>query len=177
MSFPSVWTSINCWWLSGYQSVVMKSIILPLKQSNSSEQCVSNKYRLMGNFLVVLLSRVLMVIGQHRPYCTIRATDDFPGLMLNHTLTIMHWQIEVPSCRMGLLFIYAARVSQEFLSNAAIDVLLWPAKSSDISIIENIWFYISRRINCVNLLPRNDIELRAAVGNEWQSVTQARIRW
>ena len=62
---------------------------------------------------------------------------------------------------------HTARVSQEFLVNAAIDVLLSSAKSIDISIIENIWSYISRRINCMNPLPRNDAELRAAVGNEW----------
>ena len=95
------------------------------------------------------------------------------GLMLNHTLTIMHWQIEVSSCRMGLHFIYAARITQEFLANAAIDVLLWPPKSPDIYIIENIWLYISRRLNCMNLLPRNDTELRAAVGYEWQRHTGA----
>ena len=71
---------------------------------------------------------------------------------------------------------HAARISEGFLANAAIDVLLWPTKGRDINIIENIWSYISGRINGMNPLPRNTTELRAAVHSEWQSVTHARIR-
>ena len=71
---------------------------------------------------------------------------------------------------------HAARISEGFLASAAIDVLLWPTKGPDISIIENIWSYISRRINGINPVPRNTAELRAAVHNEWQSVTHPRIR-
>ena len=48
--------------------------------------------------------------------------------------------------------------------------------SKEINIIENIWSHISRRINARDPLPRTAAELRAAVHNEWQSVTQARIR-
>ena len=69
-----------------------------------------------------------------------------------------------------------ARIGEGFLANAAIYVLLWPAKDPDINIIESIWSYISRRINGMNPLPRNNIGLRAVVNNEWQSVTQVRIR-
>ena len=69
-----------------------------------------------------------------------------------------------------------ARISDGFLANVAIYVILWPAKDPDINIIERIWSYISRRINGMNPLPRNTTGLRAAVHNEWQSVTQARIR-
>ena len=67
-------------------------------------------------------------------------------------------------------------MSEGFLANAAIDVILWPAKGPDINISESIWSYISRRIDGMNPLPRNTAGLRAAVHNEWQSVTQARIR-
>ena len=86
--------------------------------------------------------------------------------MMSHTLIIMHWQI----------WLSWARISEGFLANAAIYVLLWPAKGPDINISESMWSYISRRINGMNPLHRNTTGLRAAVHNEWQSVTQARIR-
>ena len=69
-----------------------------------------------------------------------------------------------------------ARISEGFLANAVIDVLLCSAKGLDINIIEIIWSYKSRRINEMNPLPGNTTGLRAAVHDEWQSVTQARFR-
>ena len=71
---------------------------------------------------------------------------------------------------------HAARISEGFFANAVIDVLLWPTKGPDINIIENIWSYLSRRINGMDPLHRNAAELRAAVHCEWQSVPHARIR-
>ena len=71
---------------------------------------------------------------------------------------------------------FQASISERFFANAAIYVLLWPAKGPDINIIESIWSYISRPINGMNPLPRNTTGLRVAVHNEWRGVTQARIR-
>ena len=57
---------------------------------------------------------------------------------------------------------HTARISQAFLTNATIGVLLWPAKSPDINTTENAWSVISRRINSMDPLLRNAAELRAA---------------
>ena len=76
----------------------------------------------------------------------------------------------------ALADIVVFKPGEGFLANAAIYVLLWTAKGPDINIIESIWSYISRRINGMNPLPRHTTGLHAAVHNEWQSVTQARIR-
>ena len=75
---------------------------------------------------------------------------------MSHTLIIMHWQIDLSS----------SQDKRGFLAKAVIDVLLCPAKGPDINSIEIIWSYISRRINEMNLLPRNTDWLRAAVHNE-----------
>ena len=71
---------------------------------------------------------------------------------------------------------HTARVSQDYLHQAAIDVMLWPSISPDLSIMENIWSFMSRHINAAEVLPRNAEQLRGAVHNAWQAVSQARIR-
>ena len=88
-------------------------------------------------------------------------------LLMSHTLIIMHWQIYLPSsqdkrgvsCQCGDLCPPVANKGSGYQ-------YYW----------EHIWSYISRRINGMNQLPRNTTGLRAAVHNESQSVTQARIR-
>ena len=58
---------------------------------------------------------------------------------------------------------HTARVSMDFLATAAIDVLLWPAKSPDINIIENIWSIMSRNINGMNPVPKTAAAIRRLV--------------
>ena len=48
----------------------------------------------------------------------------------------VHYDVTV---RWGEATPNAARISQECLSNATIDVLLWPAKCPEINTIENVW--------------------------------------
>ena len=67
-------------------------------------------------------------------------------------------------------------MSQDFLHNADIDVMLWPSKSPDLNPIEHIWAFMLKTIRAMNPLPRTAIELRQAVEAAWQTVSQARIR-
>ena len=54
------------------------------------------------------------------------------------------------------------RISQEVLYSAAIDVLLWPAKSPDIVFIKTVWSVILICVNGMNQFPTNSTELHAA---------------
>ena len=56
---------------------------------------------------------------------------------------------------------HTARLSQEVLIGAAIDVLVWSAKNPDINIIKKVWSVMLKRINGVNPLPKNAIEIHA----------------
>ena len=68
---------------------------------------------------------------------------------------------------------HTARISQDYLHNAAIDDLLGPSKNLDLNIIENLWSHITRSIN---ERPRNAAQIRNAVQDRWRRLSQARVQ-
>lgn len=62
---------------------------------------------------------------------------------------------------------HTARVSQDYLHQAAIDVMLWPSISPDLNIMENIWSFMSRHINVAEVLPRSCVGLCTTLGWQW----------
>ena len=57
---------------------------------------------------------------------------------------------------------HTANISQEVRADAAIRVLVWPAKNPDINIIKNVWSVMLRRINGMKPLPQNAARLHVA---------------
>lgn len=51
----------------------------------------------------------------------------------------------------------------------------WPALSPDLNPIENLWDQLSRRVEARNSVPQNLIDLRAALQEEWDAMTQQTI--
>ena len=49
---------------------------------------------------------------------------------------------------------HTARISQEVLTGAAIDVVVRPAKDPDINIIKNVWSFMLKCINDGTPLPK-----------------------
>ena len=60
-----------------------------------------------------------------------------------------------------------ARISQEALTGAALDVLEWPAKNPDINIIKNVWSVLLRRIYGMN--PLSKIQLSVLQRARWKT--------
>lgn len=71
---------------------------------------------------------------------------------------------------------HTARVSLQFLEDAQINVLQWPAKSPDLSPIENLWSILKANVKRRDNPPTTAQELEAALLEEWQAIPQQAIR-
>ena len=84
-----------------------------------------------------------------------------PGLILSHTLITVRWQKKLSFMQDGATP-HTTRISHEFLTSAAIDVLLSCNKSPDMNTIEDICSVTVRRINGMNPIPGNAVQLLTA---------------
>jgi len=71
---------------------------------------------------------------------------------------------------------HTARVCTAFLQTAGIPVMDWPAKSPDLSPIENLWATLGDRIKQLPNQPTTAAGLTAALQQEWHAIPQATIR-
>lgn len=56
-------------------------------------------------------------------------------------------------------YVHAARIVKEWVNNNNINVSPWPAKSSDMNPIKNIWIFIYKMIYQTNFRPTNSSHL------------------
>jgi transposase len=66
--------------------------------------------------------------------------------------------------------IHTSHQAKEYLAEANIDVLEWPANSPDLNIIEDIWAYINRRLSTYRKDPRTLDELWERVQDIWTTI-------
>ena len=82
----------------------------------------------------------------------------------------------------GLLFQHdnarphTARLTQNFLANANVQVLPWPACSPDMNPIEHLWDHLDRQIRRRRVPPVNVQDLERCLLEEWQRITPNVIR-
>ncbi len=65
---------------------------------------------------------------------------------------------------------HTAKLVQAWFRENDIDLLPWPPNSPDISIIENLWDHLDRRIRARNPLPCSESDLWIALQEEWYKI-------
>lgn len=63
---------------------------------------------------------------------------------------------------------HTARIVKTWLNRHNVNLLPWPAKSADLSPIENLWSYLAHKVEAKR--PKTVPELTAAVTQAWQSL-------
>ena len=71
---------------------------------------------------------------------------------------------------------HTARLTQNFLANANVQVLPWPACSPDMNPIEHLWDHLDRQIRRRRVPPVNVQDLERRLLEEWQRITPNVIR-
>lgn len=65
-----------------------------------------------------------------------------------------------------------ARIVSDFLQEAGIRTLNWPANSPDLNLIEHLWDELKRRVHARNPPPMNHRDLKQALYEEWETIPQ-----
>ncbi|GFV74099.1 transposable element Tcb1 transposase [Trichonephila clavipes] len=71
---------------------------------------------------------------------------------------------------------HVARVVQMFFIDHQIELLPWPARSPDLSPIENMWSMVAQRLTQITLPAATPDQLWQRVEAAWSAVPQERIR-
>lgn len=71
---------------------------------------------------------------------------------------------------------HTARICQDYLRQNNVRCLDWPAFSPDLNPIEQLWDILDRRVRRRDPEPTNAQQLRQALREEWDRITQAEIR-
>ena len=85
---------------------------------------------------------------------------------------------DIPLFMQGGAKIRTARIYQDALANAAIDLILWPSKNPDTNIFWKLLFYIFRHINSMDLLPHFSDVIMSAIASRLfpQPFVEAQIK-
>ena len=71
---------------------------------------------------------------------------------------------------------HVARICRDYLAQENIEVIPWPALSSDMAPIEHLWDCLDRRVCQRRHQPQTLNELRNALNQEWRRIPQATVR-
>ena len=70
---------------------------------------------------------------------------------------------------------HRAHRTRYFLAQEQVEVMDWPPCSPDMNPIEHLWDQMGKKLRRIEVLPRNLVELRAAVLQAWDQVDDERL--
>lgn len=97
-------------------------------------------------------------------------------ILQQHVVPFMRQHPETTTFQQDNARPHTARISMEFLQQNDIQVLPWPAKSPDLSPIENLWGLLKNKLRQLDNPPSTAQELTTFLQREWQDFPQATIR-
>ena len=97
-------------------------------------------------------------------------------ILQQHVLPFMQQHPEVTTFQHDNARPHTARICTEFLQQNDINVMDWPAKSPDLSPIENLWSRLKDRVDKMENPPTTIPELTRIIQREWRAIPQAEIR-
>ena len=71
---------------------------------------------------------------------------------------------------------HTARLTQDFLRQEGINVLLWPSKSPDLNPIEHLWDELGRRVRGRLNVPQTVRQLEIALRQDWNNISRRTVR-
>ena len=71
---------------------------------------------------------------------------------------------------------HTTRLTQDFLRQEGINVLLWPSKSPDLNVIEHLWDELGRRVRRRQQTPQTLRQLSTALQQEWDNIPRRTVR-
>lgn len=97
-------------------------------------------------------------------------------ILQQHVRPFMRNHPEVQDLQQDNARPHTARICMQFLQDSNINVIPWPAKSPDLSPIENLWSILKVRVKERENPPTTVPELEAALEEEWRAIPQHTIR-
>lgn len=121
------------------------------------------------------------ITGRHRTALVLvqgnltaaRYRDD---ILQQHVVPFMRQHPEITSFQQDNARPHTARICKDFLEQNDIQVLSWPAKSPDLSPIENLWGLLKDRLRKMDHPPTTIPALTEFLQREWQAFPQPMIR-
>jgi len=95
-------------------------------------------------------------------------------VLQTHVVPFFHAHPDVRILQQDNARPHAARLTREFLEEAEIHVMPWPAYSPDLNPIEHLWDALGRRV--AERAPTTRPQLIRFLQEEWNQIPQAQIR-
>jgi transposase len=97
-------------------------------------------------------------------------------ILRGHVIPFLQQHPEVTTFQHDNARPHTARICTQYLEENHVNIMQWPAKSPDLSPIENLWGRLKDRVGQLDNPPTTILELARVLQREWEAIPQADIR-